>query len=107
MAWWIFQNVVITTALAAAVTMIGRSGRIGPVAKHALWVLVLLKFITPPIVVWPWAAPDPLGLAAMKPVVESSASAATAIQVSSLDVSTGTEADTLPGLPQARVAEQE
>jgi hypothetical protein len=64
MAWWIFQNLVITTVLAAAVALVCRAGRIGPVARHALWVLVLVKFITPPVVVWPWAAPDPFALAA-------------------------------------------
>jgi beta-lactamase regulating signal transducer with metallopeptidase domain len=62
MAWWLFQNVVITAALAAAVAMICRFSRLGPVARHALWVLVLVKFVTPPLVVWPWAAPDPLGV---------------------------------------------
>ena len=71
MAWWIFQNLVITTALAAAVALACRFGRIGPVARHALWVLVLLKFVTPPVVVWPWAAPDPFGIAALDgPVAE-------------------------------------
>ena len=65
MAWWIFQNLVITTALAAAVALACRAGRIGPVARHALWVLVLVKFVTPPLVVWPWAAPDPFGIAAL------------------------------------------
>ena len=69
MAWWIFQNVVMTTALAAMVLLIGRTARLGPVARHALWVLVLLKFITPPLVQWPWAAPDPLGLGAPAEVV--------------------------------------
>src|SRR5687767_11828667 len=64
MAWWIFQNLVITTVLAAAVAAACRVWRIGPVARHALWVLVLVKFITPPLVVWPWAAPDPFGIAA-------------------------------------------
>ena len=74
MAWWIFQNLVITTALAAAVALACRFGRIGPVARHALWVLVLVKFVTPPLVVWPWAAPDPLGIAALDaPVAESQA----------------------------------
>lgn len=63
MAWWIFQNLVTTAALAALVWTICRFTRIGPVARHALWVLVLVKFITPPLVVWPWAAPDPLGVA--------------------------------------------
>ncbi|HUR19243.1 MAG TPA: M56 family metallopeptidase [Vicinamibacterales bacterium] len=65
MAWWIFQNLVTTTVLAAAVALACRAGRIGPVARHALWVLVLVKFITPPLVVWPWAAPDPFRLAAL------------------------------------------
>jgi beta-lactamase regulating signal transducer with metallopeptidase domain len=63
MAFWIFQNLVVTAALAALVLLLCRVGRIGPVARHALWVLVLVKFVTPPLVVWPWAAPDPLGVA--------------------------------------------
>jgi beta-lactamase regulating signal transducer with metallopeptidase domain len=65
-AWWLFQNVVITSALALLVVIVCRVTRIGPVARHSLWVLVLVKFVTPPLVVWPWAAPDPLGLAALE-----------------------------------------
>ena len=72
MAWWLFQNVVMTTALAATVWVICRATRIGPVARHALWLLVLVKFVTPPLVVWPWAAPDPLGLAALDIRAEAS-----------------------------------
>jgi beta-lactamase regulating signal transducer with metallopeptidase domain len=64
MAWWIFQNLVSTAALALVVAAVCRFTRIGPVARHALWVLVLIKFVTPPLLVWPWAAPDPFGLAA-------------------------------------------
>jgi beta-lactamase regulating signal transducer with metallopeptidase domain len=64
MAWWLFQNVVITAGLALAVAAVCRSGRIGPVGRHALWLVVLVKFVTPPLVVWPWAAPDPLRMAA-------------------------------------------
>jgi beta-lactamase regulating signal transducer with metallopeptidase domain len=63
MAWWLFQDLVITAALAAVVAVICRAPRIGPVARHALWVVVLVKFVTPPLVVWPWAAPDPFGVA--------------------------------------------
>jgi beta-lactamase regulating signal transducer with metallopeptidase domain len=70
-AWWLFQNVVITTALAVLVMVICRASRIGPVARHALWVLVLVKFVTPPLVVWPWPAPDPLGVAALELRIES------------------------------------
>jgi beta-lactamase regulating signal transducer with metallopeptidase domain len=64
-AWWLFQNVAITSALAVLVVIVSRVTRIGPVARHALWVLVLVKFVTPPLIVWPWAAPDPFGLAAL------------------------------------------
>ena len=67
MAWWIFQSLVTTAALAALVAVVCRFARIGPVARHALWVLVLVKFVMPPLVVWPWAAPDPLGLARPAP----------------------------------------
>ncbi|HVQ41608.1 MAG TPA: M56 family metallopeptidase [Vicinamibacterales bacterium] len=63
MAWWFFQNTVVTAILACGVLVMCRFVRIGPVARHALWVLVLVKFVTPPIVAWPWPAPDPLGLA--------------------------------------------
>src|SRR4030095_11657287 len=68
MTWWLFQNLVIRAALAPIVAPICRTTRIGPVARHALWVLVLLKFVTPPLVVWPWAAPDPFRLAAVERV---------------------------------------
>jgi beta-lactamase regulating signal transducer with metallopeptidase domain len=66
MAWWLFQNVVITATLALIVACACRTTRIGPVARHALWLVVLVKFITPPLVVWPWAAPDPLRLSGVQ-----------------------------------------
>ena len=59
MAWWVFQHLVTTTALALVVLAMCRVFRPGPVARHALWVLVLVKFVTPPIVEWPWALPVP------------------------------------------------
>ena len=65
MAWWIFQNVGVTALLAAVVALICRTTRLGPVARHALWVLVLVKFVTPPLVSWPWTAPDPFGVSAL------------------------------------------
>jgi beta-lactamase regulating signal transducer with metallopeptidase domain len=64
-AWWLFQNVVVTALLAGVVALVCRTTRLGPVARHALWVIVLVKFIVPPVLVWPWAAPDPLGVAAI------------------------------------------
>jgi beta-lactamase regulating signal transducer with metallopeptidase domain len=63
MAWWVLQNVAIAAALAAVVALVCRLTRIGPVARHALWLLVLIKLLTPPLIVWPWPVPDVLGLA--------------------------------------------
>jgi beta-lactamase regulating signal transducer with metallopeptidase domain len=42
-----------------------------PVVRHALWVLVLIKFITPPVMTWPWHVPDPLGIQALDARVEN------------------------------------
>jgi len=64
-AWWLFQNLVVTTLLAGAVALVCRTMRVGPVVRHALWVIVLIKFITPPVLVWPWSAPDPFGVSAL------------------------------------------
>jgi len=75
MAWWIFQHVASTAALAAGVVIACKVVRFGPVARHALWVLVLVKFVMPPLVVWPWAAPDPLGIAAFDSRADDAAAA--------------------------------
>lgn len=66
MAWWLFQNIVVTAGLALVVAVVCRTGRIGPVGRHALWLVVLVKFVTPPLVVWPWAAPDPLRVSSLE-----------------------------------------
>lgn len=64
MAWWAFQNIVVTAVLALVVAMICRMRGLSPVVRHALWVIVLIKFVTPPLMVWPWHVPDPFGLEA-------------------------------------------
>src|SRR3954467_7272950 len=38
---------------------------VGPVGRHALWLIVLVKLLTPPLVVWPWAVRAPLGVAGL------------------------------------------
>ena len=76
MVWWVFQHVVSTAALAAAVAIVCRLARFGPVVRHALWVLVLVKFVMPPLVVWPWTAPDPFGVAVLGRGMADSAAAA-------------------------------
>jgi beta-lactamase regulating signal transducer with metallopeptidase domain len=58
MIWWIAQNVVVTSLLAGCVWTICRVERIGPAGKHALWLVLLLKLVMPPLVNWPWAIHD-------------------------------------------------
>jgi beta-lactamase regulating signal transducer with metallopeptidase domain len=57
MLWWLVQNTVCSVALASVVALLCRLLRPGPAVRHALWLLVLLKLLTPPLVVWPWPAP--------------------------------------------------
>ena len=58
MLWWVAQNAIIATVLAGIVASVCRLGRINPAVRHALWLVVLLKLLTPPLVLWPWAIPD-------------------------------------------------
>lgn len=58
MLWWIFQTLVVAALLAGVVWMVCGTTRIGPAARHALWLVVLIKLLTPPLVVWPWGVPS-------------------------------------------------
>lgn len=57
MLWWTIQNVLIASGLAGLVWLICRSRSVSPAARHALWLIVLIKLLTPPLIVWPWAIP--------------------------------------------------
>ena len=59
MLWWIAQNIAVTLALASLVWLACRFLHIGPVGRHALWLVVLVKMLTPPLVAWPWAVGEP------------------------------------------------
>jgi len=56
MVWWLLQNALVATVLAGMVAIICRFAKPGPAVRHALWLVVLIKLIAPPIVYWPWAA---------------------------------------------------
>ncbi|HEY1601303.1 MAG TPA: M56 family metallopeptidase [Pirellulales bacterium] len=56
--WWVAQHVATTALLVAAVALVCRLIPTRPALEHALWLVVLLKFLLPPVVVWPVAAPD-------------------------------------------------
>ncbi|MGE3822217.1 MAG: hypothetical protein AB7I30_22615, partial [Isosphaeraceae bacterium] len=59
MLWWIAETSLLAGALAAVAALVSRVGRLGPAARHALWLVVLLKLVTPPLVRSPWAFPRP------------------------------------------------
>ena len=64
MLWWFAQTTLIVGALAVLVSLAGRSKRLGPEARHALWLVVMAKFLIPPLLVWPWPVPDAWPVAA-------------------------------------------
>jgi beta-lactamase regulating signal transducer with metallopeptidase domain len=58
MLWWIGQSLVSAALLAGVVWTVCNATRIVPAARHALWLVVLIKLLTPPLVVWPWGVTD-------------------------------------------------
>jgi beta-lactamase regulating signal transducer with metallopeptidase domain len=52
--WWLLQNTITIGVLVAIVALLSRRLRTRPALEHALWLIVLVKFVTPPIVIWPW-----------------------------------------------------
>jgi beta-lactamase regulating signal transducer with metallopeptidase domain len=54
---WLIVHTVVTAALAGIVLAASRWFRLGPAARHLLWLVVVVKFLTPPVVYWPWALP--------------------------------------------------
>ena len=56
---WLILHTAVVTALALLALALGRLLRLGPAARHALWLVVLVKLLLPPVVYWPWALPVP------------------------------------------------
>ena len=52
--WWLAQNTITIVILIPIVAAACRLFRNRPAVQHVLWAVVLLKFITPPVVSWPW-----------------------------------------------------
>jgi beta-lactamase regulating signal transducer with metallopeptidase domain len=56
---WFVETTLIASVLAALALLCGRWPRVGPAARHALWLAVLAKLVAPPLVCWPRPAlPD-------------------------------------------------
>jgi beta-lactamase regulating signal transducer with metallopeptidase domain len=67
MLWWLLENSLVAGVLAVVVALLCRVGRFRPAVRHALWLLVLAKLITPPLVEWPWQLPSMTWLAQAEP----------------------------------------
>jgi beta-lactamase regulating signal transducer with metallopeptidase domain len=60
---WSAETILMASALAATAALAGRLGgrrlAIGPAARHALWLAVLIRLMAPPLLHWPWSIPVP------------------------------------------------
>jgi beta-lactamase regulating signal transducer with metallopeptidase domain len=72
MLWWFAETTVVAAALAGVAAVTPRLRTLGPAARHALWLVVLVKLITPPLVRWPRpvAKPEPAALVSIEPTVD-------------------------------------
>lgn len=55
---WIASHVMAVAALTALVALVCWIGRFRPAVCHALWLLVLIKLLIPPVISWPWSLGD-------------------------------------------------
>jgi beta-lactamase regulating signal transducer with metallopeptidase domain len=53
--WWLAHNTLFAAILAVGVYLACRLFRFRPAVRHVLWLVVLIKLVTPPLVNWPWA----------------------------------------------------
>ena len=106
MLWWFAQTTLIAGTLAVVATLAGRWRRLGPEARHALWLVVLIKLAIPPFVAWPWSVPEawparvePVAVAAPAPApVASPAPSAVEAAPPSLEISPQPPTDPTPVL---------
>jgi beta-lactamase regulating signal transducer with metallopeptidase domain len=52
---WFLETTIVTAVLAVVATLACRLRPSTPSIRHVLWLVVLIKLITPPLVAWPWA----------------------------------------------------
>ncbi len=52
--WWALENTIAIVVLIPLVAAVCRLFRNRPAVQHVLWVVLLLKFIVPPVLSWPW-----------------------------------------------------
>ncbi len=58
LVWWFGQNTLAALLMIPCVVLACRLFRDRPAVQHLLWLVILLKFVTPPVVVWPWSVDE-------------------------------------------------
>jgi beta-lactamase regulating signal transducer with metallopeptidase domain len=53
---WFAETTIVAAILAVVAVLVCRLRPSSPSIRHALWMVVLIKLITPPLISWPWAA---------------------------------------------------
>jgi hypothetical protein len=56
---WLMENALVATLLAGVVALVCKVVRPRASVRHALWLVVLLKLVTPPVFEWPWSLSVP------------------------------------------------
>ncbi|QEH31634.1 Regulatory protein BlaR1 [Aquisphaera giovannonii] len=82
MLYWFAETTLVAGLLAAAAALAGRLRALDAPARHLLWVLVLVKLVTPPLVRSPWAVALPPALVGAGRPVASDATVAPAATAS-------------------------
>ena len=86
MLWWLAQNTVSAAILALLIVLLCRFCTLRPSLRHALWLVVLVKLVAPPLVAWPWNPLELVGLSRPDKVPET-------IELTQLQVVNLVEAD--------------
>ncbi len=83
MMWWLTQHLIFAALLTVVVFAITRWRRIRPTVAHALWLLVLIKLLVPPLVVWPWT---PLPAAVVETPTREMPTTISAVKITSTEM---------------------
>ena len=60
MLGWFAETTLIATGLVLITVVVSQLRSVGPTARHGVWLVVMIKLITPPLLSWPWATYTPI-----------------------------------------------
>ncbi len=100
MCQWLIVHTIVTAATAVLAAAACRCFRLGPAVRHLLWLVVLVKFLTPPIVYWPWT----LSLHGSPPPPSPSARGPATVQVRTIIIDEEPATDVGPAAQDAPAA---